>query len=73
MKVSAAYFSPTGGTEKVVKIMGDEIAAGGQIRYIDLTQAGCNFAKYEMGKGEILVAGVPVFCGRVPTVLSPLP
>ncbi len=68
MKVSAAYFSPTGGTEKVVKIMGDEIAAGGQIRYIDLTQAGCNFAKYEMGKGEILVAGVPVFCGRVPTV-----
>ena len=53
MKVSAAYFSPTGGTEKVVKIIGDEMAAGGQIRYIDLTQTGCNFSKYEMEKGEI--------------------
>ena len=68
MKVSAAYFSPTGGTEKVVKIIGDEMAAGGQIRYIDLTQTGCNFSKYEMEAGEILVAGVPVFCGRVPAV-----
>lgn len=68
MKVSAAYFSPTGGTEKVVKIIGDEIAAGGQIRYIDLTQAGCNFSKYEMEKGDILVAGVPVYCGRVTSV-----
>ena len=57
MKVSAAYFSPTGGTEKVVKIIGDEMAAGGQIRYIDLTQAGCNFSKYEMEAGEILVEG----------------
>lgn len=68
MKVNAAYFSPTGGTEKVVKIIGEELAVGGGIRYIDLTQAGCNFSKYEMEPGEILVAGAPVFAGRVPQV-----
>lgn len=60
----AIYFSPTGSTETVVKIIANEF---GNYKEIDLTQRNMNDS-YTFAKEDICIIGVPSYGGRVPAV-----
>ena len=62
--VHVAYFSATYTTRTVVR----EIAArmGGNIVEHDITGPGGNVGPVALGEGDVMVAGVPVYAGRVP-------
>lgn len=63
-RVNRIYFSPTGGTEEVVKLIG---AAWEQPQTeIDLTEREKNFSGYHFAKDELCIIGVPAYGGRVP-------
>lgn len=64
-KVYSAYFSPTGGTEKVTSLLAG--AFGKPVETIDLTE-NQDWGAYnlEFLRHEFLVAGVPSYGGRVP-------
>ena len=63
-KLVIAHFSPTGGTKKIA----DAIAAGFTlpIEEVDLTTAKSTV----LGKSDILMAVLPVYAGRIPSVAS---
>ncbi|MBR5856006.1 MAG: 4Fe-4S binding protein [Bacteroidales bacterium] len=78
MKIHAIYFSPTGGTKKVVT----EIAKGfcdgygsreemseSRIQVHDFTLPSGREAIPDIGCGDIAVIGTPVYAGRVPNLL----
>lgn len=62
-KLILAHFSPTGGTKKVAEaiVKGIELS----IAKVDLTEA---VSDMEANEGDILMAVVPVYAGRVPGV-----
>lgn len=64
MAIKMIYFSPTGGTKKVVTTIGN--AFGNKTEEIDFTLPG----DYNIGFGQndICIIGVPSFGGRVPTI-----
>ncbi len=66
-QVTSVYFSPTERTRKVV----ERIAAGvgGNQETIDLTDSGKR-PHYSFTEDEVVVAGVPVYGGRVPAVAA---
>lgn len=62
-KLILAYFSPTGGTRKVAQAI-----AGGfdlPVEEVDLT---VDISGFATGEGDLLVAAVPVYAGRVPKI-----
>lgn len=61
-KVTALYFSPTGGTKAVTEDVAKGIA-GGDAEIRDLTVKAESLC---FGPGDVVVFGVPVFGGRVP-------
>jgi ferredoxin len=65
VKVVLVYFSPTGTTQKVLTAFGEATAL--PVEKIDLTalkaRDSCNF---HFGKTELVVAGLPVYGGRLP-------
>jgi ferredoxin/protein involved in ribonucleotide reduction len=63
------YFSPTGTTKKVVQ----EIARGihpGTIDELDITRPDARKQPLQTSETEILILGVPVYMGRVPTLIT---
>lgn len=62
-KVYNLYFSPTGGTERAVELLG---SAWGECEDIDLSVFRGNYEKYELRENELCIIGVPAFGGRVP-------
>lgn len=58
-------FSPTGGTNKVLDILGKELCAE---KKIDLS-ADKNFEEYEFCETDLCLIGVPSFGGRVPAIV----
>lgn len=72
-KVWAMYFSPTGGTEKVVKGTAEALAAKLHLpmEVYDFTLPQKREADAVFGEGDIVVCGTPVIAGRVPNVLLP--
>ena len=72
-KVWAMYFSPTGGTEKVVKGTAEALAAklGLPMEVYDWTLPAKRAVDAVFGEGDIVVCGTPVIAGRVPNVLLP--
>jgi len=62
------YFSPTETTKKVVKA----IAKGMDVDYEDhdITLVRVRNKTYEFGKDDILIVGVPVYSGRIPSLLE---
>ncbi|MGD8366568.1 MAG: EFR1 family ferrodoxin [Desulfobacterales bacterium] len=72
-KISTLYFSATGTTEKIVSGIAKKIAEnyGGQIALdkIDFTLPDAREKTVSFDKDELVVAGVPVYAGRVPNVL----
>ena len=72
-KVWAMYFSPTGGTEKVVRGTADALAAklNLPVEVYDFTLPQVREKEAVFGEGDIVVVGTPVIAGRVPNVLLP--
>ena len=66
MKLNLIYFSPTGGTKKVLDIISEEWNC--DKREIDLSLAENAFSKYIFERDDICIVGVPSFGGRAPQV-----
>ena len=67
--LKGVYFSPTGTTKAVVK----SIARGinyANVELIDITKPLCRAQSFETGNDELLIVAVPVYMGRVPSVLT---
>lgn len=63
-RVHLVYFSATFTTRKVVRAIG--AAFGGEVVEYDITCGGPSGGMVSLGSGDLLVAGVPVYAGRVP-------
>ncbi len=72
-KVWAVYFSPTGGTKKVVTGTAEALAAklGLAVEVYDFTLPKVREEEAVFGEGDVVVFGTPVIAGRVPNVLLP--
>ena len=62
--VHMLYFSPTGGTKKVVKEVGRTL--GYPLQEHDMTLPAGRNEGIELEDNELLIVGVPVYAGRVP-------
>lgn len=67
-KVTAVYFSPTGNTKRysteLAKLLDCDFSE------IDLTIPETREDRYQFGKEDLVILGVPVYAGRVPQVAS---
>lgn len=72
-KVVALYFSPTGGTQKVVRTMARAFAGATGFDYseIDVTLPGARESTPKFGTNDVVFFGVPVYIGRVPNLIRP--
>ena len=66
MNVVEIIFSPTGGTEKVSHILGEQL--GENTVTIDLSDAKTDFTKYEIAPEDMVFVAMPSFGGRAPAV-----
>lgn len=65
MSIYSMYFSPTGGTKKVIDILTRELPLDSQI---DLSAADDAYGAYSFTEGDVCLIGVPSFGGRVPSI-----
>lgn len=65
MKTYSIYFSPIGGTRKVMDILEQTLGCD---EAIDLSKSDTDFRKYHLHEDDLCLVGVPSFGGRVPTV-----
>lgn len=63
MRVTGAYFSPSGGTKRAV-----EMVCGLFGEYESLDLGGRSRAEKRFGREELLVLGLPVYAGQMPAV-----
>ena len=72
-KVTALYFSPTDNTRKVTECLGDALAAhlGVPVVYLDCTLPETRTRVYDFDSSDMLVAGFPVYAGRIPNKILP--
>ena len=72
-KINTLYFSATGTTEKIVTGIAEIIAKnyGGKITVsnIDFTLPEVRKKTFSFDKNDLVIAGIPVYAGRVPNVL----
>ncbi len=72
-KVHTLFFSATGTTEKIVNGIAEKIAenCGGRdtVHAIDFTLPDARTEPVSFNKDDLVIAGVPVYAGRVPNVL----
>lgn len=66
MNVVEIVFSPTGGTEKVVDIIGGNLSEN--IKRIDLIDPNIDFSMCEINKDDLALIAMPSFGGRAPSV-----
>ena len=71
MGVYKTVFSPTGGTDKAAQCLAEE--PGQEIKTVDLTDADADFTSVSLSEGDICVAAVPSFGGRVPKTAAERP
>ena len=71
-QIHVLYFSATGTTEKVVLKIAEKLSAkmnGATINRVDFTLPQARETPCSFGKNDLVIAGVPVYAGRVPNVL----
>lgn len=66
--VHMLYFSPTGGTKKIVKAVGKTL--GYPLQEHDMTLPVNRTEGLELAEDELLLVGVPVYAGRVPELAA---
>lgn len=71
--ITAAFFSPTGNTEKIARAMADAVvgASGLPVRIIDFTHPQARSGGYSFTNDELLIIGLPVYAGRLPNKILP--
>lgn len=71
--VSAAFFSPTGGSATLARRLAASLVGmlGAQARYLDFTTPGRRETPLSFEPGTLALVAVPVYAGRVPNVLLP--
>lgn len=72
-KITAAWFSPTGNTRKIVQAVAGSAAErlGAPLETIDFTLPAARENEITSGKHELLVIGLPVYAGRIPNKILP--
>ena len=72
--IKTVYFSATGNTKNVVKLIGETIARNMNLSYkeIDFTLPQDHKDSYEFTKEELVIFGTPVYAGRVPNKVLPM-
>lgn len=72
-KMYVLYFSPTGGTEKIVRHAAAELAQrlGLEPEYISFTKPQERQREYRFQPDDLLVMASPVYAGRLPNKLMP--
>lgn len=72
-RITALYFSPTGGTQRVARFVTEELARrlALETRFIDLTRPEARQKEYQFHQEELVVAAIPVYAGRIPNKLLP--
>lgn len=72
-RIHALYFSPTGGTEGVVRLVTETIAQqlGLTPRFTNITSPEKRQQDYHFDGDELVVIATPVYAGRVPNKLLP--
>lgn len=65
MKVYEIVFSPTGGTKKCADALARAL---GDVEYVDLSDAKCDFASLAPGADDIAVIAAPSYGGRAPAL-----
>lgn len=66
MSVYSMYFSPTGGTQRVMELLTEGLSVDGRI---DLSVPGADYSAYSFGPDDVCLIGAPSFGGRVPSVV----
>lgn len=66
--IVALYFSPTNSTHRVLDAISD--ALPWPVQDIDITDYSADDGEYTLAADELLLAGVPVYGGRVPAVAA---
>lgn len=75
--ICVCYFSPTGGTKKVAKYLGEEIKNiisnehEIDVAEIDFTKPFSRTKAYEFGEADLLLIASPVYAGRLPNKIAP--
>ena len=64
MSIYAIYFSPTGGTEKIVTFIAEQF---GEYQSIDLCEKTSDLTN-DFSEEDLCIIGVPSFGGRVPAI-----
>lgn len=72
-RIWAVYFSPTGGTKKVVTTLAKDLAQELQkeMQELDLTKPENREKVYPFSEKDLVIVGTPVYAGRVPNKLLP--
>ena len=72
-RIAAAFFSPTGNTEKLAKAMQQVLTevSGIPAEVIDFTPPSARNMQYEFGSEDLLIIGLPVYAGRLPNKILP--
>lgn len=76
VRISAAYFSPTGNARKLCLAMASALCESMGLTslrptYLDLTSAAARREHYTFGPGELLLLALPVYAGRLPNKIVP--
>lgn len=69
-KVSAIYFSPTKTTKKIVKTIANGLDENFQEYNLTLPQNRELFKELTFGSEDLIVVGVPVYKGRIPSFIA---
>lgn len=70
MKLYLLSFSPTGGTEKVLRALADGFEAAGEKIFVDLTDREEDLDTVCLQREDVCIAAVPSFAGRVPALAA---
>ena len=73
-RVQAVFFSPCGNVKKIVRTIAEAAADALGVTAalaVDLTPPAARAREYAFGPGDLVVAGTPVYAGRVPNKLAP--
>lgn len=72
-QITAAYFSPTGVTDKVVRTLAEALAEELSLPLVcrSFTRLGERTEMLNFGEDELAVVGTPTYAGRVPNKLAP--
>lgn len=69
MKVNKIYFSPTGGTKKVIDALADAWEC--EKKEVDLSVPNSKYEEVEIHSNDVCLVAIPVFEGRVPKTVIP--